>query len=179
MTETAYRWMDEDELAKLADIDRQERIRIGYEVRSGELVRKEVNWDVRGYFRQGQGEHTVARQIKFCQDHMRKGARMIGAFEGEKLVGVGVVTPEIRPRLAQLAYLQVSHGYRRHGIAARLTREMIGWAKTGGAEAMYVSATSSDSAVGFYTSQGFTLVDKPLPDLFEQQPADIHMLKKL
>lgn len=90
-----------------------------------------------------------------------------------------MVTSEIRPQLAQLSYLHVSQRYRRKGIAARLAHEMIAWAKSTGAEAKYVSATPSESAVGFYTNQGFQVVDAPLPELFEMEPEDIHMLKRL
>jgi hypothetical protein len=33
--------------------------------------------------------------------------------------------------------------------------------------------------VGFYTSLGFTLVDRPHPELFALEPDDIHMIKAL
>jgi hypothetical protein len=42
---------------------------------------------------------------------------------------------------------------------------------------MYVSAVPSESAVGFYQSQGFEPTDTPIPTLFELEPEDIHMVK--
>jgi hypothetical protein len=50
-------------------------------------------------------------------------------------------------------------------------------AKKAGAKRMYVSAVPSESAVGFYLSQGFEPTDTPIPALFELEPQDIHMVK--
>jgi hypothetical protein len=44
---------------------------------------------------------------------------------------------------------------------------------------MYVSATPSESAVGFYLKHGFRLAIEPIPELFEEEPEDIHMLLDL
>jgi hypothetical protein len=41
---------------------------------------------------------------------------------------------------------------------------------------VYVSATPSESAVGFYTSMGFTPTPDPIPELFALEPEDIHMI---
>ena len=81
--------------------------------------------------------------------------------------------------MAQLALLHVSNGFRRNGIGNHLTRELIDEAKTFGADRVYVSSTPSGSAVGFYLSQGFELVDDVIPELFKLEPEDIHMLKML
>jgi GNAT superfamily N-acetyltransferase len=104
---------------------------------------------------------------------------MIGAFDGERLVGVGLLTPEVRPEIAQLAYLQVSSGYRRLGIATRIVHTLIDWASETGARQIYVSATPSESALGFYLGEGFSPVDELLPELFELNPEDIHMIRNL
>ena len=48
-----------------------------------------------------------------------------------------------------------------------------------GADQLYVSAVPSESAVGFYRSQGFRLADEVHPDLYELEPDDIHMIKEL
>jgi len=171
-----YRQMTEAELPRLADIDRSEIVRIGFELHDGNLVRTSVRWNVLDFLKQGGGEHTVAQQVAFCRRHLASGATMIGAFDGEKLVGVGLLTPEIRPGLAQLAYLQVSSPHRREGIASSLTRRLLKLARGLGADGVYVSATPSQSAVEFYRSIGFTCVAEPLPELYAQEPEDIHMV---
>lgn len=179
MSEISYRWMQPEEVSLMSEIDRREQVTIGYEVDNGELKATDVDWDVPNWFAEGEGEHTLFHQITFCQDHLHRGGRMIGAFAGGKLVAMGLVTPDIRPGMAQLAYLHVSDGFRRMGIAARLTGEMVELARQDGAREMYVTATPSGSAVGFYRSQGFEPVAEPLPELFELEPEDIHMLKQL
>jgi ribosomal protein S18 acetylase RimI-like enzyme len=104
---------------------------------------------------------------------------MIGALDGETLVGVGVLTPEVRPEMAQLTFLHVSAGYRREGIATRILQTLIEAAFETGARQMVVSATPSESAIGFYLAQGFLPADVPLPELYELEPDDIHMLRDI
>lgn len=173
--ELQYRWMREDELGRIAEIDRTERVRIGYRMEAGRPVRVNVDWNIPPFRTEGQGNPSIAHPIAFCRGHLQAGGRMIGAFDGPTLAGVSVVTPEIRPGVAQLAFLHVSRTYRRRGVGARLTREMMAWAKAGGARRMVVSATPSESAVGFYTSRGFTPMRDPVPELFALEPEDIHM----
>ena len=179
MPSISLSWMDESDLHKFKNLDRSEVIRTGYENRNGELVKITVEWNVPSFFFEGEGEHSVAEQIQFCRSHLKRDGQMIGAFDGEKLVGVGLLTPEVRPEIAQLAYLQVSSGYRRMGIATHIVHSLIEWASGAGARQIYVSATPSESAVGFYLGKEISLIDEPLPELFELEPEDIHMIKNL
>ncbi len=48
-----------------------------------------------------------------------------------------------------------------------------------GAEAMYVSAVPTGSAVGFYLSKGCALADPVHPELFAAEPADVHLVYSL
>ncbi|MCP4168874.1 MAG: GNAT family N-acetyltransferase [Chloroflexi bacterium] len=175
----SYRWLSPAEVRKVGDIDRSERIHLGYVVEEGELVATQVDWDVPAWSLEGEHSHTIIHQIEFCQGHIDVGGRLLGAFMGERLVGIAVLTPDIRPGLAQLAYLHVSDAFRRQGIARRLTSQVCEQAWLDGADRLYVSATPSGSAVGFYRSQGFELAEQPIPELYELEPEDIHMLKRL
>ena len=49
-------------------------------------------------------------------------------------------------------------------------------AAAAGAMSMYVSATPSGSAVGFYMSRGCQLAARPHPALFAKEPEDIHLI---
>ena len=104
---------------------------------------------------------------------------MVGAFVDGRMVGLGVVTPEVHPEMAQIAYLHPSLAYRRRGVASRLTREMIDHAGATGAKRMYVSATPSESTVGFYLRFGFAPTLDPIPELFALEPEDIRMVRDL
>jgi GNAT superfamily N-acetyltransferase len=179
MRSITLRWMGGTELDRLEQLDRSEVVRTGYEMQRGELVPYSVEWNVPSFSPEGDGDHSVNAQIRFCRSHLDRGGRLIGAFDDERLVGIGLLTPEIRPALAQLAYLHVSSGYRRSGIAGRLVRALIAWAFETGASHIYVSATPSESAVKFYLLQGFFPTNEPLPELFELEPDDIHMIKNL
>ena len=48
-----------------------------------------------------------------------------------------------------------------------------------GAESIYVSATPTESAVGFYLRQGCRLAHPVHPDLFAAEPEDIHLVRSL
>jgi GNAT superfamily N-acetyltransferase len=171
--------MEPEELSLISQIDRSEVIRTGYVQKGEALERMEVNWDSPAWERDGDGEHSVAAQIRFCRGHLDRGGRLIGAFDGNQLAGIGVITPGIRPGLAQLAYLHVSRTYRRREIGSRLAAAMISEARSSGARRMYVSAVPSGSAVGFYLHLGFNPVEDSLPDLYALEPEDIHMMMDL
>lgn len=71
-TNIQFRWMEPDEVSKIKDIDRSEQIRSGYRYADGELQHFEVNWDSPPWATEGDGEYTVAAQIRFCQGHLRR-----------------------------------------------------------------------------------------------------------
>jgi GNAT superfamily N-acetyltransferase len=103
----------------------------------------------------------------------------LGSFDGGRLVGIGVVTLHVRPRVAQLAYLYVTDGYRARGVGGRLSDELEQIARDAGDTAMVVSSTPSRNTVRFYRGRGFEPMAEPFPELFELEPDDIHMSKDL
>ena len=171
--------MQAHELSRISEIDRAEVIRVGYEIQRGELISKAVIWDSPNFEPGGDGEHSVAAQIDFCRSHMERGAIAIGGFDGRTLAAIGVLTPNIRPGMAQLAYLHVSAPYRRGGIASEIARRLLAHARAVGSRRVYVSATPSQSAVGFYRFFGFEFTEEPLAELLELEPVDIHMILEL
>jgi len=52
-------------------------------------------------------------------------------------------------------------------------------AKEGGVHELYVSATPSESAVGFYLKQGFRPTAHVSQELYVLEPEDIHMVRPL
>jgi GNAT superfamily N-acetyltransferase len=177
-TNITLREMKPGELNKLAAIDRSERVETHYLLRNGQLITEDVDWNVPTFYMDGEGDHSLSHQIAFCESHLNAGGQMLGAFEGEVLAGIAVWTPNVRPAMAQLAYLHVSRAHRRLGIARRLLMAVEQAARDAGHETLYVSATPSGSAIGFYRSEGFAPTE-PLPELFEKEPEDIHMIKRL
>jgi len=89
------------------------------------------------------------------------------------------VLPHLRPGVAQLAYLHVSDGYRARGIGGELSDALERIAREAGDAEMVVSATPSLNTVRFYERRGFEPMAEPLPELYELEPEDVHLLKAL
>ena len=101
---------------------------------------------------------------------------LLGTFAEEHVAGLAVVDPEFEPRSAWLAFLHVSRPYRRRGAARALWAAAVDIARAAGAESLYVSATPTGSALGFYLGQGCRLADPVHPTLFAAEPDDIHLV---
>ena len=125
------------------------------------------------------GPAQRADNIEFCRPIVERGGTYFGAFAGEWLAGVAVTEGSFEPGLAWLAFLHVSRPFRRRGAAAALWEVSEELARRAGAKSMYVSATPTGSAVGFYLSRGCVLADPVHPDLYELEPDDIHFVYEL
>lgn len=172
-----YRRLGLDELARICEIDRTERIDALYVQCGSELELHAGDWSAPPWDGVGVGEHSVAHQRSALEELVGSGAIALGAFEGDQLVGIGVVVTHLRPGVAQLAYLHVSDGYRTRGVGSRLSDELERIAHDAGATSMVVSATPSLNTVRFYQRRGFEPMAEPLPELFELEPEDVHMRK--
>jgi ribosomal protein S18 acetylase RimI-like enzyme len=164
-----------EDVALVAAIDRSEHVDIEYRVIDGQLQQvPAVITDVPPWDLTGSGPFAVAAHIAFCSSVVARGGVLLGAFDAEHTAGLAIVDPAFEPRLAWLAFLHVSRPYRRRGAAHELWNAAAEIARTAEAESMYVSATPTASAVGFYLRQGCRLADAVHPDLFAAEPDDIH-----
>jgi predicted N-acetyltransferase YhbS len=166
-----------DDVGLVAAIDRSEHVDREYEVVAGELRERPVTVvEVPPWTPSGTGPHSVASKVDFCRRRLLEGGELLVAFEGQRVLGAAVVEPAFEPPLAWLAFLHVSRPNRRAGVATALWRSAVEAASAAGAEAFYVSATPTGSAVGFYLRQGCALATPPHPRLFEEEPDDIHLV---
>lgn len=177
--EIAYRRLVAKDLARLGEIDRTERIEALYVQHGSRLEERAGDFSARAWFSDGEGEHSVAQQRAECEAYLAAGGLALGAFAEGRLVGIGIVKPQIRPGIAQLAFLHVSDGYRAAGIGRHLSDELERLAREHGAETMVVSATPSLNTVRFYLGRGFAPMSEPLPELYELEPDDVHLHKRL
>ena len=167
------------ELSRVVEIDRTERIELIYEQRGTELLARRGNWSASAWARDGHGEHSVATQQDALGRYADAGGIALGAFAGGQLVGIGVIVPHLRPATAQLAFLHVTAASRAAGIGSRLCDDLELMARDGGDSEVVVSATPSENTVRFYLGRGYELMAEPLPELFEREPEDVHMKKRL
>ncbi len=171
------RAMTADEMAKVAEIDRTEEVTIAYRVVDGVLIadpvdRKVPPWspDRVEYFRRRLAEELTL------------GGRAVGAFDGGRLAALAVLghAPWGEGHdYVPLLFLHVSRQYRRRGLASALMEEVKRAAKECGAKSLYISATPSGSALGFYFSRGARLAPEVDPELYSLEPNDIHLLLNL
>lgn len=101
----------------------------------------------------------------------------VGAYDGERMVGIAGLRYRLTPTMAQLTSLYIDVHYRRQGVAHQLVEEVFRLSRESGAQAIYVSSKPSIPAVGFYMRQGFEVTSEPDAHLFALQPLDIHMIK--
>lgn len=172
MSDLTYKWLDINALDQIAKIDRTEAIDAVYEQSGVHLSQKQVEPFV------GQWP-SIPDAIEFCRDHMQNGAVTLGAFDVATLVGIGIMTPNVQSQVAQLAFLHISAEHRRRGIAAHLLSELKQRVMQSGHQFIYVTATPTKSAVGFYLRAGFLPTDQPIPHLLALEPEDIHMIATL
>ena len=109
------------DVSLVATIDRSEHVDVQYRVIDGELqpipaaITEVPAWDPTG-----SGPHSVTAEIAFCESVVARGGILLGAFDGERTVGLAIVHPAFEPLLAWLAFLHVSRPYRRRGAAQAL-----------------------------------------------------------
>jgi GNAT superfamily N-acetyltransferase len=171
--------LEHDELSRVGEIDRTERVDVLFEQVGNELVARRGSWNVAAWGENGHSEHTVAAQHRALLRYAAEGGIARGAFSNERLVGIGVVVPHIREAVAQLAYLHVSHDHRSVGIGSRLSVDLEQIARSVGDTEIVVTATPSGNTVRFYLGRGYRPMAQPLPELLELEPEDIHMSKVL
>ena len=143
----AYRPLEQRELSRVSEIDRTERIETLYVQRGSALETVAGDFSAPPWRREGTEEHSVAYQVAECERYVDAGGTAIGAFEDDRLVGIGVVVPHIRPGVAQLAYMHVSDGHRGVGIGAHLARHAFELGGEVGADT-HAAVTVADVHVG-------------------------------
>ena len=162
----------------IAGIDRSERVDVQYEVRDGRIVEcPVVKAEIPDWDRVGDGEHSLAHQLRASAKYLTAGGILLGAITDDgETAGAAIIDPGFEPPMAWLATLHVSRPHRRHGVAHALWTEATTLARTAGATSLYISATPTGSAVGFYLAHGAVLADPPHPVLFKEEPEDIHLV---
>jgi GNAT superfamily N-acetyltransferase len=179
MNGITYRRLVTADLARIGEIDRTERIDVIYLQHGAHLEQRLGDFSAPPWFAEGEGEHSVAHQRAECERHFAEGGIALGAFANGRLVGIAIVRPHIRPGIAQFAFLYVSNEHRGQGIGRNLSEELEWVAQEQGHTTMVVSATPSLNTVRFYLRRGFEPTAEPLPELYDLEPDDVHMQKRL
>jgi len=173
------REMPPEDLARIGEVDRSERVTLQYLLQEDTLGRREVDWEVPRWPVDGPDGFSVRGLVESWDPILVNGGTLLGAFAGINLVGFAIHRPDLSPGVSELVALYVDRGVRRRGVAGALVDEVEKVARRGGAKSLYVSATPSESAVGFYLSRGFRLARCVNAELAAREPEDIQMERLL
>ena len=166
------REMRREEIELAWTIDRSELIERVFYHREDGLLLKDERHDVKGWH-----PKTIEHHQPWLLDCFDRGGAFFGAFEGDRLVGVSVLENRFIGRerdQLQLKFLHVGRDQRRTGLGRTLFDLAAARAKELGARRLYVSATPSENTVGLYFHLGCRVTDEVDPELFEEEPEDIH-----
>jgi GNAT superfamily N-acetyltransferase len=162
------------ELESIWTIDRSEVHHHIYQWRDNQLVLTPAYFEAHGWAPGQIERHTPL--LYACFD---RGGAFVGMFDDDKLVGVAVLDSTALGAAGdqlQLKYLYVSRAYRQQGVGTRLIHEASAIARARRAAFLYISATPTENTIHFYQRCGVVVMLEPDPELFAQEPDDIHML---
>ena len=98
------------------------------------------------------------------------------ALKNDKVVGfIGLLKQRNGPYMI-LDMMQVSSECRGQGIGRRLFEAGKDEARKNGAEALYISACSSEETIAFYRAMGSDLASDPIKEIAEEEPFDLQMI---
>ncbi|MBP5362596.1 MAG: GNAT family N-acetyltransferase [Ruminococcus sp.] len=98
------------------------------------------------------------------------------ALENDKVIGFIGLLRELNGPYMILDMMQVSSEYRGQGVGRLLFEAGKVEARKAGAEALYISACSSEETIAFYRAMGSELTSNPIKELAEKEPYDLQMI---
>ena len=118
---------------------------------------------------------TPERKDKKAQEILAGKHIVYGAFKDGRLVGILMLLPTLDHGRMRIDSFHVSAERRRHGIGRALFEAAKAEAVRHGADALYVSACSSEETINFYRAMGFAVSSRPIRFCVEDEPWDIQM----
>ena len=98
------------------------------------------------------------------------------ALDEGRVVGFISLLKQLEGSCMILDMMHVSAECRGRGIGGRLFRKGKEEARKAGAEALYISACSSEETIAFYKAMGCRLTDSPIQSIAENEPYDLQMV---
>ena len=143
--------------------------------------------NVNKVYRKINGEYTLV-ECKYTEDwdlnKKRSVAKKISsddcisyiALENEKVVGFIGLLRKLNGPYMILDMMQVSSECRGKGVGRQLFEVGKAEARKAGAEALYISACSSEETIAFYRAMGSGLANNPIKEIAEEEPFDLQMI---
>ena len=143
--------------------------------------------DVNKVYRRIDGEYALV-ECKYTEDWDLNKKRSVAkkicsdeyityiALENDKVVGFIRLLRKLSGPYMILDMMQVSSECRGQGIGRQLFEAGKAEARRVGAEALYISACSSEETIAFYRAMGSELANDPIKEIAEEEPFDLQMI---
>ncbi|MBR3039034.1 MAG: GNAT family N-acetyltransferase [Lachnospiraceae bacterium] len=143
--------------------------------------------NVNKVYRRIDGEYTLV-ECKYIEDwdlnKKRSVAKQISsddyitylALENDKVIGFIGLLKKLNGPYMILDMMQVSSECRGQGVGRKLFEAGKEEARKTGAEALYISACSSEETIAFYKAMGSELTSNPIKEIAEDEPFDLQMI---
>ena len=143
--------------------------------------------DVKKVYRKHNGEYILVDCI-YTEDWDAKKRRSVAkdissddyitylAIENDEVIGFIGLKKYLVETYMILDMMQVSAACRGQGIGRKLFDAGKEEARKVGAEALYISACSSEETIAFYKAMGAELTDCPIKEIAEAEPYDMQMV---
>ena len=143
--------------------------------------------NVNKVYRRIDGEYTLV-ECKYTEDwdlnKKRSVAKQISsddyityiALENDKVVGFIGLLRKLNGPYMILDMMHVSSECRGQGVGRQLFEEGKVEARKAGAEALYISACSSEETIAFYRAMECILTSNPIKEMAEKEPFDLQMI---
>lgn len=172
-----YRLLNKEEIKRVDEIDRTEKVEYIYYYKEGKLVLVKEYYEIKKW-----SQEELQVHISSLNDINHRGGFIFGAFDESNIAGIISLDNEFIGRnkdQLNLVGLWVSKHYRKMGVGKTLVELVKKKALEMGATKLYVSATPSQNTVHFYMNRGFDLAKEVNKKFYDLEPEDIHMECKL
>jgi GNAT superfamily N-acetyltransferase len=171
--ELHYRPLERDDITRLPEIDRSEKVDQRYVVHDHQLVLLNEGFTHPGW---DQAYYDV-RLPRLYTSYDSDGSGWAILID-DRLVGISVLDGRRIGRAGDtldLTFFHVSRELRGQGAGRKLWDLSLNLTRSQGAKNLYVSSSESRNTVDFYLARGMNLTTAPDPALFEMSPTDIHL----
>jgi ribosomal protein S18 acetylase RimI-like enzyme len=125
------------------------------------------------------GKLGIRYRIERWRPLLEKGGLMMGAFDGERLVGFSILGPTYKDGSAEMAALFIHADYRGSGIGTSLMSEIESVSDARGVKVLYVYSKPTGASVEFLVRHGFRVIGLLDKTRVVHLPWDIVFLKDM
>lgn len=144
--------------------------------------------DVKKVYRKNSGEYILVDCV-YTEDWDMEKRRSVAkdissddyitylAIENDEVIGfIGLKKHLVEETYMILDLMQVSATCRGQGVGRKLFDIGKDEARKAGAQALYISACSSEETIAFYKAMGAKMTDRPIKEIAEDEPYDVQMV---